>query len=62
VQAESRGEGHGATFTITLPHARAAPELTTIGDGFDEIQGKGASSKLVTSDFDLVLNGEKVHH
>jgi PAS domain S-box-containing protein len=37
VQAESRGEGQGAAFTVTLPWAGALPEPTPAGD-FNKIK------------------------
>jgi PAS domain S-box-containing protein len=40
-QAESRGEGQGATFTVTLPQAGAMPEPSPAA-GFNEIK-KGAN-------------------
>lgn len=40
-QAESRGEGQGATFTVTLPPAGALPEPAPTG-GFNEIKSDTA--------------------
>lgn len=37
VRADSRGEGRGATFTVTLPQVGELPEPTTIGASVDHI-------------------------
>jgi two-component system, chemotaxis family, CheB/CheR fusion protein len=42
VSAESRGEGQGATFTVTLPWPEAAAELITAADGLSERKWKSA--------------------
>jgi signal transduction histidine kinase len=42
ISAESRGEGQGTTFTVTLPRPKAAAELVTAADSLAERKWKSA--------------------